>query len=903
MSIRFALPSSVLMASVVLAAPAAAQPQSLHWSAPVAQTAQSRIFAPLVLEGTKEAQALARAGYVQEEYFVSGTGAIYGEKEDGSVAVRQGQVPYRTRIIIIRPRDPKKFNGIVHLAFQHPNLAGTQWGRIDSLVLRSGAVYAVAINGSDAPSRKASTPANPVATTDLPQWFDARCYAAFNIPKDDGIRWDIIGQIASALRDPAKGSPLAGWNVRRVYGSGWSFLGSQWRSWINFGFHDLYRRKDGSPVIDGYLIGISAGAVDAGHVPLNSTDPVKDRRGQKLRVIDAPVIELTSEMEAITNIYPLREESDAAKGGYRVYELGGVSHGDSGVSGQVRPSTWQLLDRRHGGVEPVPVCSVEDTDSPMRDVAQAALVNLDRWVSEGLPAPRAQRMQVAGKDYARDAFGNPLGGIRVAQLDVPLVRYGEAQASACGGKVPRRNLKRLPVDASLIAQTYQGGRGDYLARFDARVDSLVRERWLLAADAAEEKRAARRYADQAFGPSRGDRPASATGVLNSGAKWAAEVPANWNGTLLVWGRGYSAKLGAPELAPANAKPLLLEKGYALLASDYGAAGWSLAEAVPAQTQAIAAFAQTYGQPKTTIAWGNSMGGLVTTALAEQARPMVDGAIAFCPSIGGAVGMMNMALDGAYALQQLLGRDAGLQLTGVSDDRANGQKAESVVQVALTHPQGRARLALAGVLSGIPDWTRRDSPRPAQGDIEAQVDEIGASFTFGTFLPRVDQEQRAGGAFSWNKGVDYAAQLTLSGRRAFVEALYAEAGLDLKADLARLNGGARVSAKPAAVRYMMEHYTPNARPMVPLLSVQAIGDGATSPSLQRAYQEAANPAMFSTLWLAQAGHCGFSGEVLVASLRQLEQRLADGAWGNPATGFVAHQPAPMLRPCVRGRNCR
>jgi len=92
-------------------------------------------------------------------------------------------------------------------------------------------------------------------------------------------------------------------------------------------------------------------------------------------------------------------------------------------------------------------------------------------------------------------------------------------------------------------------------------------------------------------------------------------------------------------------------------------------------------------------------------------------------------------------------------------------------------------------------------------------------------------------------------------------------------------------------------------MVPLLSVQAIGDGATSPSLQRAYQEAANPAMFGTLWLAQAGHCGFSGEVLVASLRHLEQRLASGAWGNPAIGFVAHQPAPMLRPCVRGRNCR
>ncbi|NOW46305.1 pimeloyl-ACP methyl ester carboxylesterase [Novosphingobium sp. SG751A] len=899
MHLRHALLATTLAAALI-GPQAAAQP--LRWSAPVPQTATSRIFAPLVLNGTKEAEALARAGYVQEEYFINGKGAIYSEKEDGSLALRQGDVPYATRVILIRPRDPKRFNGIVHLALSHPNLAGTQWGRIDSLVLRSGAVYALAINGSDAPSRKASTPATPIATTDLPQWFDARRYAGFNIPKDDGIRWDIIGQVASALRDPAKGSPLAGWKVRRVYGSGWSFLGSQWRSWINFGFHDRYRRADGSPVIDGYLIGISAGAVDAGHVPLNSTDPVKDRHQQKLKMIDAPVIELTSEMEAITNIYPLREQTDAAKGGYRIYELGGVSHGDSGVTGQVRPSTWQLLERRHGGVEPVPVCSVEDSDSPMRDVAQAALVNIDRWVSTGVPAPRAERMQVTGKDYARDAFGNPIGGVRVAQLDVPLVRYAEPPASMCGGKIPRRNLKRLPVDPALIARTYPGGRAEYLAKFDARVDALVAGHWLLAPDAAAQKREARRFADQAFGPGRGTKPETAEGTLPSGAKWAAQVPANWNGTLLVWGRGYSAKLGAPELAPANAKALLLEKGYALLASDYGAAGWSLAEAAPAQAQAIAAFAQTYGKPKRTIAWGNSMGGLVTTALAEAGKPAVDGAIAFCPSIGGAVGMMNMALDGAYAFRTLTA-DNGLQLTGIADDMANGQKAQAAVQAALTTPQGRARLALAGVLGGIPGWTRRDHSRPADGDVEAQVDEIGAAFTMGIFLPRADQEKRADGVFSWNTGVDYTAQLAQSGRRGFVEALYAKAGLDLKADLARLAAGARVSAKPAAVQYMMAHYTPTAKPSVPLLSVQAMGDGATSPSLQRAYGEAANPGMFSAMWLAQAGHCGFSGEVLVASLRQMEKRLDSGVWDNPATGFVAHTPAPMLRPCIRGRNCR
>jgi hypothetical protein len=125
-----------------------------------------------------------------------------------------------------------------------------------------------------------------------------------------------------------------------------------------------------------------------------------------------PVIELTSEMEAITNTVPQMPDKDSVKGGHRIYELGGVSHGDSGVSGQLRPATAQLIERHHPLTEPTPACSVEDTDVPMRDVAQAALVNLDRWVSTGVAPPRASRLVVNadGRDYTRDAFGNPVGG-------------------------------------------------------------------------------------------------------------------------------------------------------------------------------------------------------------------------------------------------------------------------------------------------------------------------------------------------------------------------------------------------------------------------------------------------------------------------------------------------------------
>lgn len=393
-----------------------------------------------------------------------------------------------------------------------------------------------------------------------------------------------------------------------------------------------------------------------------------------------------------------------------------------------------------------------------------------------------------------------------------------------------------------------------------------------------------------------------TGTLPSGARWQAEVPANWNGTLLLWSRGYSFTKGEPENAPKGMRDALLAAGYALVGSDYGAGGWALAEAVPSQRATVDAFAAAHGKPKRIIAWGYSMGGLVTTALAEQRSARIDGALAMCASIGGAVGMMNMGLDGAYAFRTLIAPDAGIRLVDVDDDRANAKRVGDALAGALKTPEGRARVALAGVLGGIPGWTSNGKPQPAASDHEAQLDEIGRAFAMGVFLPRTDQEQRTGGAFSWNTGVDYRALLARTGRRAFVEALYRKAGLDLEKDLRALNDAPRVSAKPAAVDYMMRHYTPNARSSVPLVAVQMIGDGLTSPSLQRGYADAAKSSDVKSLYINGAGHCTFNADMALASLRYLDTRLSTGKWPTTPAAFVPHTPPKMPRTCIRGRKC-
>jgi len=392
-------------------------------------------------------------------------------------------------------------------------------------------------------------------------------------------------------------------------------------------------------------------------------------------------------------------------------------------------------------------------------------------------------------------------------------------------------------------------------------------------------------------------------MLAGGARWAVAMPVRWNGVLLLYSRGYSPTAGAPEVAPETVRQILLDSGYALAASDYGSGGWAIEEAVPAQRATIAAFAAAHGKPKRVIAWGHSMGGLVTTALAEQSDPPIDGALPMCASIGGGVGMMNMALDGAYAFRTLVAPDAGIQLVNVDDDRANAKRVGDAVAKAGGAAGGRARLVLAGVLGGIPGWTSADMPEPAAADYDAQAGEIARSFAWGIFLPRQDQERRAGGVFSWNTAVDYRAQLARSGRRPLVEALYRKAGLDLDADIARLDRGARVTATPGAVDYMMRHYTPDARPKVPLLAVQMIGDGLTSPSMQRGYAEAARGRDVKSAYVRGAGHCSFTPATTLASIRYLDARLTQGRWGPAPTAFMSYTPPPMLRPCVRGGVCK
>jgi pimeloyl-ACP methyl ester carboxylesterase len=388
-----------------------------------------------------------------------------------------------------------------------------------------------------------------------------------------------------------------------------------------------------------------------------------------------------------------------------------------------------------------------------------------------------------------------------------------------------------------------------------------------------------------------------SGRLPDGAFYSIDQPDHWNGTVLLWSHGYAPKPVGPEVptSPPGLRAALLSRGYALVASGYAQPGWALAVAPQDQVGALSAYISRFGNPRRVIAWGASMGGLVTVELAERYAASINGALPVCGSVVGALGMMNMALDGAFAFATLAAPHAELRLVHTGDDRANGQAAVQAVQAAQATPGGRARIALAATLGGLPGWTEPATPRPQPSDTAGEEGQQAASFVLGIFLPRAGQEALAGGVFSWNTGIDYAAQLRRSGRRAYVESLYRAAHLSLDDDLTRLAAAPRIAATAGAVNYMRANYTATGALGVPMVAMHTIGDGLTSPSLERGYADlvahSGRSALLQDLFVDRAGHC---------TLSVLEDRLDTGAWHRrepppETTRFLEYEPTEFLRP--------
>jgi hypothetical protein len=415
-----------------------------------------------------------------------------------------------------------------------------------------------------------------------------------------------------------------------------------------------------------------------------------------------------------------------------------------------------------------------------------------------------------------------------------------------------------------------------------------------------------------------------TGTLADGATFLIEVPSPWNGTLLLYSHGYvtpGSNNPAHDVGDPLTRAFLLADGFALAGSSYSHTGWAIQEALLDQIAVLDIFNAMFGAPKRTIAWGHSLGGIITAGLIQGNPRRFDAALPMCGVLSGGVATWNEALDGAFAFKTLFNFGGPLELVNITNPLANLALSESLLSAAQATPQGRARIALAAAIGDTPGWFDPASAEPAANDFVSQeanqflwFQQVDFPFIFAL---RAELESRAGGNPSWNTSVDYFEQFENSVNKTEVRALYQAAGLDLEDDLETLNHAARISANKASVDYLEQNVIFSGDLDMPVLTLHTTGDGLVANQNEAAYRHTVRKAgedkALRQVFVHRAGHCTFTPAETVAALESLITRLNTGRWPdldaaalNTEAGglgslniappaFVQFDPAPFLRP--------
>jgi Alpha/beta hydrolase domain len=448
---------------------------------------------------------LQKSGYLEEEFFVSGTANVYTWARSGAVGITPAHGPYTIRILVRRPRDPAKFSGNVIVedlsdydSFDHL----VMWGDLYPYMLEHGDAYVgVTVSPRSIENLKKFNPARYAPLSmESPTLATIKCYgyrrymsygyAVYSTGGngEQGLRWDAISQVAALLKSNRPGRPLADLRVAAVYQTSQDRYVNTYVNTIDRG--GFARLADGKPAYDGYLLkwGVFPEPISecAEFISWEGSEDWSDPR-LKIGPRSSPLIQVQEEGDFPEAYHARRADSDRPDDRYRLYEIAGASHGGNG-----------------GGPVPDPRCTPpRSSPQPMAGHAiRSALSNLELWVRNGTPPPRAARLQV--KDLGpqqplnerdrngfrlstpepyvvvRDALGNALGGARSPYVDVPIAAYhGRLEGLnvlACG-----RVGWTVPFDKSRLTSLY-GDSETYKAKLQQAVDRSVKERWLNPSD-------------------------------------------------------------------------------------------------------------------------------------------------------------------------------------------------------------------------------------------------------------------------------------------------------------------------------------------------------------------------------------------------------------------------------------
>jgi Alpha/beta hydrolase domain len=381
----------------------------------------SAVFTKVQVAGTTALAAaprrlLATYGYVEQEYYVSGTACRYRMTAPlADAQVVDCDSPYKTRMIVRRPADPNRFNGTATVEWS--NVSTGQdidfvWAATHDYQMRHGyASISVSAQLNGVNALKAWSPARYGSLTLAASNTDPQTGSTLD-QTGDVLSWDVFSQTVQGLRHPAATNPLPGLRVKRVIAMGESQSALRLTPYYN-SIDPLHH------VVDGIVYYDAAGALRT------------DSRTKAISVATEIAIGLQA------NGLPAADSRN-----YRRWELAGTSH----VSYQdmqyvdpmvLRDGFLKLPDGTPSTLTGlITGCSQSPAWStvPTGYVLDAAVQTINGWIMGGRPAPTAPRMvrdpsapplfdpnapggQAPG--YAKDAIGNTAGGIHLSEYDYP----------------------------------------------------------------------------------------------------------------------------------------------------------------------------------------------------------------------------------------------------------------------------------------------------------------------------------------------------------------------------------------------------------------------------------------------------------------------------------------------------
>ncbi len=121
--------------------------------------------------------------------------------------------------------------------------------------------------------------------------------------------------------------------------------------------------------------------------------------------------------------------------------------------------------------------------------------------------------------------------------------------------------------------------------------------------------------------------------IHKNAGYRIEVPANWNGDLVLYCHGYRGTGAELTVSNPSIRDYLISMGYAWAASSYSTNGYDVKAGVM-DTHALGQyFNGLVGKPKRVYVIGHSMGGHVTAKIIEQYPRAYAGALPMCGVMG------------------------------------------------------------------------------------------------------------------------------------------------------------------------------------------------------------------------------------------------------------------------------